>query len=112
MPEITQLAQGLDLGGAFKLRGDSTLRSTFSGGLRGFISAILPNAFLFAGLILFLLIIAGGIGMIINSANPEAQQKSKGLITNAVIGFLLIIASYWLIQIIQTLTGVNILGSS
>lgn len=99
------------LGDAFKLQGNQGI-----GGIdafaspRAFIAAILPNAFLLAGLILLILLIGGGVTMITKAGNPEAQQKSKGAITAAVLGFVIIIAAYWIIQIFQVLTGVGILS--
>lgn len=83
--------------------------TTGGAGVRDFISALLPNILLIASLLLTFLIIAGGLGMIITAGNPEAQQKSKGVATNAAIGFLIIIGAYWLIQVFQVITGINIL---
>lgn len=79
--------------------------------LGGFISLILPNVFLLTGIILFILLIFGGI-MIISSAgqqNPEGMAKGQKAITNALVGFLIIFLSYWIIQIISAVTGLNIL---
>lgn len=104
----------VNIGEDFKLKGNQGIGqipafSKSEGGIRAFISTILPNVFIAAGIILLILIIAGGIGMITTAGNPEAQEKSKGVLTNAVIGFVIIFASYWIIQIIQVLTGVGIL---
>jgi len=108
---LVSLAQ-VNLGTDFKLKTGNTLSNTFdpTSGIRGYISLILPNIFIVAGLILLILVVAGGIGMIISSGNPEAQQKSQGVATNAAIGFGIILGSYWIIQIIQVITGIKILG--
>jgi hypothetical protein len=42
--------------------------------------------------------------------NPEAAAKGKQAATSAVIGFIIIFAAYWIIQIIETVTGLNILN--
>jgi len=93
--------------------GGFTLPSLFipSGGLgiRNFITKILPNALIIASLILLAIILLGGLNMAISAGNPEAQQKSKDAVTNAALGFLLVIAAYWIVQIIQVVTGVAIL---
>lgn len=104
---MTTLA-AVDLGEKFTLKDDQGI-SSFTN-IRDFVSDILPNVFTVAGLILLGLIIVGGIGMIATAGNPEAQQKNKGLVTNAAIGFAIVLGSFWIIQIIQVITGVNILN--
>lgn len=100
----------VDIGDAFKLKGNQGIGGVpaFTS-IRSFVSAILPNIFVIVGLVLLFLIIGGGIGLITSAGNPEAQQKSKGVITNALLGFLLVFAAYWIIQIIQVITGIGIL---
>ncbi len=51
--------------------------------------------------------------MVVSSAgNAEKTDKGKQAITGAIIGFVIIFASYWIIQIIEIITGVNILNST
>jgi hypothetical protein len=83
-----------------------------SQGLADLVSIILSNALVLAGVILFFLLIFGGFSMIIGAGqnNPEAAAKGKQAATTAVIGFIIIFAAYWIIQIIENITGLNILG--
>lgn len=76
------------------------------------ISAILPNVYIIAGIILFILLIGGGFMFIVGagSDNPEQAKKGRQAITAALAGFGVIFASYWIIQIIETVTGVKILN--
>lgn len=76
----------------------------------GLISSILPNIFIFAGLILFLYLVFGGFIMITGGGNPKNMDQGKSIITNAIIGFVVIFTSYWLIQIIEIITGIPILN--
>ena len=80
------------------------------GTLGNIISNILPNIYIFAGVVLFILLIFGGLTVIINAGkdDPEATAKGQKAITAAVIGFLIIFCSYWIIRIIEVVTGVNI----
>jgi len=82
------------------------------GTLGDIITNILPNIYVFSGIILFFLLIGGGLMFIISAGqqNPEGAGKGKQAITAALIGFLIIFASYWIIQIIQIVTGLDILG--
>ena len=76
---------------------------------KGIISALLPYLFTFGGLILFVMIIWGGFEMLSGASDPKSQEAGKNRITAAVIGFLLLFASYWLAQIVQSVFGLSIL---
>ena len=74
------------------------------------ISSILPNIYTVASLILLIYAVAGGFIFITAAGNTEQAGKGKQIITNALIGFLIIFASYWIIQAVTVITGVPILG--
>lgn len=80
--------------------------------LGGLITAILPNIYILAGLILFFFLIGGGLMFIVSAGqeNPEGAAKGKKAITAAVAGFIIIFASYWIMEIIRVVTGLDILG--
>ena len=75
------------------------------------ISTLLPNVYILAGIILLFLLIGGGFGIIVSAGKGMKEGVARGskAVTAALIGFLVIIASYWIIQIISTITGLNIL---
>lgn len=75
-----------------------------------FVSTILPNVYIVAGIVLFLLIIFAGFSIITSAGNPEKAKQGKEALTTALIGFIIIFASYWIIQIIEVLTGVELLN--
>ena len=77
----------------------------------GFISAVLPNVYIITGVILLLYLIFGGFLIITGGADVETTKKGQQSITNAIIGFILVFASYWIIQIIEVITGLKILGN-
>ncbi|MBN1263425.1 MAG: hypothetical protein JW991_03630 [Candidatus Pacebacteria bacterium] len=76
------------------------------------IQVMLPNIYILAGVIFFFLLIAGGFGIIMNAGKGEKEgfAKNKGMVTVAIVGFLIIISSYWIIQIIGAITGIDILN--
>jgi len=80
-------------------------------GIGEIISYILPNLYILAGIILFLLLIGGGFVFILNAGKgqKEGMAQAQKAISTALIGFIIIIGSYWLIQIISFITGVEIL---
>ena len=78
------------------------------------ISIILKNIYVVAGVLLFVLLLFGGISIILGAGGGDPKKTGQGqkAVVAALAGFLIIFASYWIIQIIQFITGVNILNPS
>jgi hypothetical protein len=76
------------------------------------ISIILKNVYIAAGLVFFVLLLFGGFSIILGAGEGDPKKSAQGIkaATAAGIGFLVIFASYWIVQIIQIVTGVNILN--
>lgn len=74
------------------------------------ISRFINIAFIAAGIILLFFFILGGISLIsgAGSDNPEQLAKGKQTVISALIGFVVVFAAYWIVQLIQVITGVNI----
>jgi hypothetical protein len=102
------LAQ-VNIGEEFKFK-DKGIDQVFPD-LGTLISTLLPNVYMIAGVILLILLIFGGFTYIVSAGqqNQEGVQKGSKAITAAVVGFLLIFASYWIIQIIEVISGLKIL---
>ena len=75
------------------------------------ISILLKNIYVVAGILLFVLLLVGGFSIISSAGGGDPKKTAQGqkAITSAIIGFLIIFASYWIIQIIQYITGLEIL---
>ncbi len=103
----------IDIGEEFKLKpGGGGIKSAAGyGSLGELISNVLPNVYIIASLILFLLLIAGGFAIITSSGNPEKQKQGSKALTAAIIGFALVFASFWIIKLIEFLTGIPIFKS-
>lgn len=78
----------------------------------GLVTVLLRNIYVLAGVLLFVLLIVGGLGIIMGAGSGDAKKTEHGhqALSKALIGFLVIFASYWIIQIIQVITGLNILN--
>jgi hypothetical protein len=76
------------------------------------ISVILKNSLTIIGIIMLILLISGGLMFIIGAGNNDSKKsaQAKSLITDAAIGFAVVFLAYFIIQIIQTITGLNILS--
>lgn len=71
------------------------------------LSAILPYLYVIAGLILLFYLIWGGFIMMTSGGDPKGIEAGKSKITQAIVGFLIIFTSYWLIQILQLVFGLE-----
>lgn len=106
---LATVVQDFNIGEKLKFQ-DSNAESTYTS-FGDLITNILPNIFIAAGIIVLFLIVGGGLIMIFNSGNKDAQANGQKIITGAIIGLVVLFASYWIVQIIQILTGVPILNS-
>ncbi|MDO8341448.1 MAG: hypothetical protein Q7T59_05755 [Candidatus Woesebacteria bacterium] len=81
-------------------------------GVGKYVSAIITGAISISGVILLFLLIMGGFGMIAGagSNNPEKVEKGKKAATSALIGFIVVFMSYWIVKLIESITGLNLLG--
>jgi len=94
--------------------------NTGIGGASGFgsigeiISNLLNNVYVLAGIILFILLIIGGFMVMIAAGqeNPDQVKKGKQTITAALIGFVIIFCAYWIMKIVEIMTGLNIFNSN
>ncbi len=67
-------------------------------------------AIFFAFIIAFILIIWGGIKLITASGDPKAVEAGRKTITFAIVGLILIIAAYFIVFIVQKITGLVVVG--
>ncbi len=71
------------------------------------VSLFLKISFVLAGLILLFYFIFGGIGMIANAGqdDPQKMEQAKKTLTSALIGFIIVFASFWIVKLIGQLIG-------
>lgn len=69
------------------------------------INLIVKVVFVGAGIVLFFMIVMAGFALI--GGDGKDKDKAKTTMTSAAIGFIVMFAAYWIMQIIQLLTGIN-----
>lgn len=74
------------------------------------VSILLNNAIVIAGVIFLFLIVLAGYNMLSAAGNPQKYQQAMQIITSAVIGFILVIASYLIVKLIEVMFSVRILS--
>lgn len=90
------------------------IQGTFLGGGKAqttgtLITTVLNVAFAASGVIILFMFVYAGIMMIqgAGSGKAENSEKARQAATYAAIGFAIIFTAYWLIRIIEIITGQN-----
>ncbi|MBI5620188.1 hypothetical protein HY949_00225 [Candidatus Gottesmanbacteria bacterium] len=75
------------------------------------VSVVVRNAFVLAGIISFLLLVFGGFSVIMAAGSCDTKELEKGqkTITYAILGLILVVTSYWIVQIIEKISGVHLI---
>ena len=73
------------------------------------ISRLLPYIYVFAGIALLVMLIAGGLSLMTAAGDEGKVKAGYGKITGALIGFLIVFLSYLIAQLVEVILGVKIL---
>jgi succinate dehydrogenase/fumarate reductase cytochrome b subunit len=78
-------------------------------GIAKIVTLFLNIVFVLSGLILLFFFIMGGIGMISSAGanDPQKSEQAKKTITSAIIGFVIVFTSYWIVKLIGQLFGIT-----
>ncbi len=75
------------------------------------IPAVVQNviyaAFVFAGIVAVILIIYSGIKFILSGGDPKQVEGARKTMTYAIIGFIVILLSFVILNLISNVTGVG-----
>lgn len=74
----------------------------------GIISRLLLFAFPIAGMILFIMLVWSGLEILAGATEKKSLDAGKNRATAAVVGFILLFASYWLVQLIEVIFGIQV----
>jgi len=75
------------------------------------IGPALTLVFAAAGIGLLLMIISSGFSLMTSAGDPKKAAAGKSRLTNAIIGFILIFAAYWIVQILGVILGWESIGT-
>jgi hypothetical protein len=77
------------------------------------INIILFNALTISGIIALFFLVIGGFGVIMSAGgDPKKLESGQKTITGAIIGLVLVVAAYWIVQLIEYITGLPLLRAS
>ncbi|MDZ7586266.1 MAG: hypothetical protein U0946_00805 [Patescibacteria group bacterium] len=75
-----------------------------------YISIIWRVLVIVGGLMVLLQLIWGALNWILSGANPERLKKAKDQMFNGIFGLVILILSFAIVKIIETITGLKILN--
>lgn len=98
-----------NLGDAFFPQGDTFPKTETEVG--SLVSAIVKTSLSIAGVVVVILIVLAGIAVISggSTSDPRKAESGKKYATSAVIGFMIIFCSYWIVRILEIVLGLEIL---
>lgn len=74
------------------------------------VSQLLPYAYVIAGILLFAYLLYGGFHLVTSFGSPKAILEAWLIIFRAIVGFVLVFSSFWLVRAVEALFGLCILG--
>lgn len=72
--------------------------------LKNIISILAPVA----GIAFFIMLLVGGFQFVTSGGDPKAAGQARSTLTYAVIGIILVVAAWLIIQLIADFTGVKV----
>lgn len=97
---------GVDLGNCLRLADDTPVNDVYT--TPAFlVNLIVNNLFIISGVIMVVLIITAGYKFV--TKGKEGVQEAQQILTNALLGFIIMFSAYWIVQIIALITGADIL---
>jgi len=75
------------------------------------LSAAVPLILAFAGLGLLLMLISAGFTFLTSAGDAKKLEQGKQRLTNALVGFIIVFAAYWIVQITGTIFGLESMTS-
>ncbi len=69
---------------------------------------VISVALALAGIVLFVMFLVGGFRYITSGGDPKATEAARGTLTHAVLGLVVVLLAFLILQLIKTITGVDI----
>ena len=74
----------------------------------GVISNAIPYVFGISGFLLLIYMISGGLQLMTSRGDPKAVQTAQGKITNALLGFVIVLVSAGLVVLLGRILGIDV----
>lgn len=94
----------VSLGDKITLKDGSQVQEVFNSA-DDMVNLLVKVIFVGSGMVLFFMIVGAGFAMI--TGGSDDKGKAKTTMTTALIGFVIMFSAYWIMQIIQLITGID-----
>jgi ABC-type Na+ efflux pump permease subunit len=71
------------------------------------IGKILPYIFGAAAIALLIYLVLGGLQMMTSQGEPKAMQSAQAKITNALLGFVIVLVAFFIVQLLERIFGLQ-----
>ena|SRR3990167_1037162 len=75
--------------------------------LSDILSIVLQFIYPLAGILLFLFLVLGGFSYLTSQGEAEKLKSAKAKITSALIGFILLVFSYFIVRLLSYILGIG-----
>lgn len=105
-------AAGVDISTALPW-GSGTISSQYPT-VNTLVNILLKNSLTVISVLLLVILVYGGLQLIMGAGNddPKKAAAAKAMVTDAIIGFVVVFLAYTIITIIEKITGLPILHSA
>jgi hypothetical protein len=79
-------------------------------GMRNFLDNVVAAILSTAGLLMFFYLLFGGFKYITAGGDDKAVQEAKKIITNALVGLVIVATAWFMAKILGTVLGIDILN--
>jgi hypothetical protein len=76
-------------------------------GFQCLLARLLSNFLTFVGIVGFLMLVVSGIRIMLSGGNSQAVEKSKSSVTFAIVGLVVALSSFIILNLIAEFTGVQ-----
>lgn len=102
------LAQSLTLPGGSTIEGPLKMPGAAANPtIGGILSTAVPLILAFAGLGLLLMLLSAGYTFLTSAGDAKKMEQGKSQLTNAIVGFFIVFAAYWIVQLVGTIFGLE-----
>jgi len=72
-------------------------------------SILLNNAIVVAGIVLIFIIVIAGLQIVTGSGDPQKVDRARQILTSGIIGFVLVVAAFFIVRLLESSLGIGIL---
>lgn len=78
------------------------------GSIPSLVANIIRAIVAFSGVILFIMLVIGGMSFLFSGGDQKKLEKAKGTITSAFAGLIVLVGSYLILKLIEQFTGIPV----